>query len=965
MKTFVRTFILMVTLLSIAVPATAQSQQKGIVKTRGTSSVKGSPISGVSIIQRGGSTTVSGKNGSFVLPLTKNSYTLKEVRKAGFSLVDPDILKYEHKYSDEPFPILLEDQQKLRAERNKLERKIERNYRDKYRAKEDSLQNLYDQNKITIEKLNQEMEALEKEKDKIPALTKELTQIRLKLDYDYLNEFDRKFYTYFENEEYGKCDSLINSRGDLQSELNKWHTRDNAITANQERINQEQLIQNKMVEDNTLIGNELADRIYKKFLTFKATLQLDSAAHWIAERAKIGKTNIQWQMDAGDFLSEYRADYDNALKFFNRALELSIELYGEQSYEVINIYNSIGTVYYNKNDHNNCLNYYDKILGLLTKMGDDLSPEMAVIYYQIANVYRDIDDDDDALSFYNKAKSINDISEEKINGLYQGIALLYKKQGHLEEALKYMKTELEVRNHNKSEDSDYSDIYNNIGSIYKDMDDFENAIENYTKALQVSKDNFGELHPHIAVIYNNLGTVYSEMGNFQESLNYFLKAVEINKEILGENSLEIANNKNNLATIYYELGHYNDALDCYVDAINIFSMYYGEIHSSISLCYNGIAHIFSTCEQYAEAEKYFNKALSIDKAIDSSDNLNTARDLEGLGSISWHNEDYEMALKYSLEALKIRENLLGSDHSLTIKTYNNIATIYGSMSEYDKAIGIYQEQIPKFKLIYGENSSQLTNLYENIATQYYYKKEYDMAVEYYNKSIDINAMLYGKESVRLNDAYAGIALVYENGYKDYDSALKYSTMALNSYIKEYGENHFDVANTYGLISNLCSKYGNYEQSIINLSKALNIYVTLYGEKHPRVAKIKNSIFIDTYMMYTHDLSHPDSEFKEYINEAIFSVKVQDGLPAAIQGMTGKYYLLGYNDWEHDDRTFLFDLIQAAKGQPKTIIVYKDGNVSKHYFDDIIGVNFNLEKIDAEEKAEIVKAYELWKQENNQ
>lgn len=55
--------------------------------------------------------------------------------------------------------------------------------------------------------------------------------------------------------------------------------------------------------------------------------------------------------------------------------------------------------------------------------------------------------------------------------------------------------------------------YNNIGFVYYEQGDYNNALEYLNKALSIKESLFGNNSLEVAITYNNLGQVYSELGD--------------------------------------------------------------------------------------------------------------------------------------------------------------------------------------------------------------------------------------------------------------------------------------------------------------------------------------------------------------------------------------------------------------------------------------------------------------------
>jgi hypothetical protein len=49
-----------------------------------------------------------------------------------------------------------------------------------------------------------------------------------------------------------------------------------------------------------------------------------------------------------------------------------------------------------------------------------------------------------------------------------------------------------------------------------------------------------------------------------------------------------------------------------------------------------------------------------------------------------------------------------------------------------------------------------------------------------------------------------------------------------------------------------------------------------------------------------------------------------------------------------------------KGKPKDIVVLKNGVISKHHFEDVMGVQLGVKEITHEERERINQLYKAWK-----
>ncbi len=66
--------------------------------------------------------------------------------------------------------------------------------------------------------------------------------------------------------------------------------------------------------------------------------------------------------------------------------------------------------------------------------------------------------------------------------------------------------------------------YNNIAIIYRKQGKYEEALEVYTKSLDIMTRIYGgDNHLDVAKSYNNIGNVYDSQGKYEEALEYSQK----------------------------------------------------------------------------------------------------------------------------------------------------------------------------------------------------------------------------------------------------------------------------------------------------------------------------------------------------------------------------------------------------------------------------------------------------------
>ena len=261
-------------------------------------------------------------------------------------------------------------------------------------------------------------------------------------------------------------------------------------------------------------------------------------------------------------------DYDKALEYYFKALEIREKVLGKDHSDTAQSYNNIGTVYSDKGKYDKALEYYLKSLEIREKVLGKEHPDTAQSYNNIGNVYYSKGDYDKALEYHKEALEI----QEKVMGKehpdtatsYNNIGIVYSRKGDYDKALEYHKEALEIREKVLGkEHPDTATSYNNIGNLYALKGDYDKALEYHLKALEIHEKVLGKEHPDTATSYNNIGYVYSDKGDYDNALEYLFMAKDIREQKLGPEHPLSRNTYGNIGNVYMKMGNEEEAQKWY------------------------------------------------------------------------------------------------------------------------------------------------------------------------------------------------------------------------------------------------------------------------------------------------------------------------------------------------------------------------------------------------------------------
>lgn len=675
-------FLFLILCVSIPTCLHAQNEQVGNVKTRGRlaadgSVVPGTPIDGASVILKGGNATISGPGGDFSLMTQGDRFYINEVRKSGYEIVDAEILKKEYFVSKNPLIIVLETPDQMLKDKLMAERKIRKTLQEQLSAKEEEIERLVIENKLSNEEYMAALQELYDKQERNEGLIAEMAVRYSSMDFDQVDKFNARISDCILNGRLVEADSLLNSKGDILERISnlRKHQEVNAKDDKELSARREKLEMSKRMAQE--IKDELLADCYSKFEIHQMRHGNDSAAYYIKLRAEIDTTDVMLQIDAGRYISRYLADFEGALALYLRGLRHSIMLDGGINENVALCYNNIADVLEELGEFDKVMEYYEKALKIRHSLFGEKHPDIASTCHNIAHVYSVLGEYDKALEMYQSALEMflefyggNHI---KTFETYHNIGYVYTELGRYDEALKYTKIAMDIiKDVYGEEHPDVAVCYNSLGSIYECIGDYTSAMDAYMKSLSIAKLTLGELHPDVALCYNNIGYLYSVNEDKKTALEYYKKAVDLWKDIYGEKHPAVAGGIYNIGRIYEALNDYDTSFEYLDKAMNIYLSFYGKNHVAVSRCYDGLGTLYISWQDYDQAIKYYNEALNIRVCLFGEKHPNVANSLNNLGSVYSRKGDKKGALSYYEKALEIMRSFVDDDHQIILTIKGNI-----------------------------------------------------------------------------------------------------------------------------------------------------------------------------------------------------------------------------------------------------------------------------------------------------
>lgn len=266
-----------------------------------------------------------------------------------------------------------------------------------------------------------------------------------------------------------------------------------------------------------------------------------------------------------------------------------------------------------------------------------------------------------------------------------------------------------------------SNLYVDLGDTYYIDKNFDKAIENYNKALELNKNNIEA--------YGKLIALYFDKNDNENSIKYSKKAVSDNPTYFSAYLW--------LGSTYVRTKDLDLAVDSFKEAI--------KLSPNNPNCYNSLALAYIEKAEYSLAIEYFSKALDISPnnnqtlvyIADAYAKKGDSSKAENIYSQALKNDPYNDNIylargnffsdtkKYDLAQADLEKAILLNTQSLDAR--NNLGNLYIKQKKYDLAID-------NFEMILKINPKYSTAYY-NLACIYSLKNDEKTSLKYLSQAI--------------------------------------------------------------------------------------------------------------------------------------------------------------------------------------------------------------------------------------
>jgi serine phosphatase RsbU (regulator of sigma subunit) len=358
-----------------------------------------------------------------------------------------------------------------------------------------------------------------------------------------------------------------------------------------------------------------------------------------------------------------------------------------------------------------------------------------------------VDNSPKATQLANEALTLATKNEDQLGILNAqnnlGLACYYINQ--YDDALKHFNKASEIARALKN-DSKLAVALNNIGLVYDDKADYNNALTYYLQSLKLVEGT-GESKFQLASTLNNIALIYKTQGKYDEALSFHNRSLKIKREI--GNKRGEGSSLHNIGLVYKLKGDYDKSLEFYHQALELRRSINDESGAGLTL--NNIGSVYDSKGEYDKALRYFEEALVIREK--SQDKYGLAITLFSMGSAYCERKEYKKGNDFMERAMNIAKEIGAKE--LLKHGYETYALIYEAQGDYKHAYENQKEYIAVKDSILNETTIQQLN---ELQTKYESEKK-QKELELVTKESKIQALELNKNKLWMYVMVIAILLV--------------------------------------------------------------------------------------------------------------------------------------------------------------------------------------------------------------
>jgi len=562
-------------------------------------------------------------------------------------------------------------------------------------------------------------------------------------------------------------------------------------------------------------------QLYQTYGEFgKAQAELDTIKTIYKSSGLLNDYNqIQINISEGT-LKNAQGEESKELKIYQEGIDCVTKSLGNESVQLISLYNQMAMTYLGQQDNNRAKQYLDKAQSLANLIYGVDSPAAIMQQMGMGQYYINRGDYQKAYNLYSiierTAVEIFGADNHQLCNIYNMLGDYHLGQYQFDKAKYYYDKLYEIVRNTYGENHYFvAEPITKIGAYFMRIGDFKEGLEQEQMAYSILSSHFGVGHKATLLSQFGICSAYLQLGQYGKAEELLEKISKTVEKKLGRNHKMYSDILQIKATLHQNKGEFAKAIEYIDDAISITETIYGQHHSNTMPLYKQLSGLYSNMCNFSKAIIYNNIAISIANSYYGKDNVGVMPYILDKGHLCANLNHLKDAHKYYDKVKDVYIRHFGDSSIQLNSVYIPEALLLMQEGYGEQALNILKKTETQMISIYGENSVQMCDLYNSLADAYQLIMQYKTAKTYYQKSINIIKESLGDNNVNCITPLCGLGNVSISedvtGQQIGEASRLFSRASFIS-TSVYGSDNSNTARIDAMLGQISLRQGNLQEA---------------------------------------------------------------------------------------------------------------------------------------------------------
>lgn len=297
-----------------------------------------------------------------------------------------------------------------------------------------------------------------------------------------------------------------------------------------------------------------------------------------------------------------------------------------------------------------------------------------------------------------------------------------------------------------------AEIYYALSLVNVANAEYNKALENLDKGLEITTHNFGVN----SIRYANYLKVYAyldqELGKYYESEKKFYQVLETYIKEFGPRFYLLPEIYSGLAKVEIDLAKYDKAKEYSDSLVSIANYNNYELNTpNVTSLINDVAYVEYCIGNNNKSENLYKKTININNSYGLSSNLTSATSLNGLGLVMTAKKEFKSADSLFMKSLNLHKKIFTENHPHTAKVYLNYAKLKIETNDIEEAKGMLTKSLGINKKFFDDSHDIFADIYTTFGDIEIKQGNFNKGKEYYNKALNIYLNTFEESHLKIKN----------------------------------------------------------------------------------------------------------------------------------------------------------------------------------------------------------------------